>query len=135
LVVKVNDPAAVEETITALYHALRAPRRRYVIHILDNHEAMPIATRELARKVTSCETDLPERRATGEPYRNVYNALSQTHLPTLADACIIIYDHHRQTVRAGRKFELIELLADHNLSTVELFESLFSGHPRPVDQR
>jgi predicted transcriptional regulator len=132
---EVTDPERVDETITGLYHALRAPRRRYVIQILDQHEGMPITTRELARKVTSREKNLSEQRATGEPYRNVYNALSQTHLPTLADAGIIIYDSHRQTVQSGTNFRLIDVLADHNLSTVELFESLVSRTSSCDDQQ
>lgn len=94
-----------EEALSALYHALRAPRRRAVIHFLQQDDDEVITTRELARKIASREQGLTDQQATGEPYRNVYNALSQTHLPTLAR-----WHHHlrptapdgpsRKTVRA-----------------------------------
>jgi hypothetical protein len=86
-----------------------------------------LTTRELARKTTSMELGVPERQATGEAYRNAYNALSQTHLPTLSEAGIIIYDPERQTVMPGVSFELAALLLDTNTPTVDVFASLLSG--------
>lgn len=65
-----------------------------------------------------------ETHATGEPYRNAYNALSQTHLPTLDAASIVIYDPKRQMVSRGNYFELAALLLDTNISTVELVSAL-----------
>lgn len=89
---------------STLHHALRAPRRRQVIQILGDQPAQPRTTRKLARKITSVEEDIPCEQASGEPYRNVYNALSQTHLPMLADAGLIIYESERQLVRPGPHF-------------------------------
>jgi hypothetical protein len=110
-----------ESLLSMLYHALRAPRRRYVIRILDETEVRESTTREIAREISSREQGVPKQRATGEPYRNVYNALSQTHLPSLASADIIIYDPDRQTVSPGPKLPIAVLLLKTNSLTVDLF--------------
>ncbi len=89
-------------------------------------------TRELARRIASIEQGVPRSQATGEPYRNVYNALSQTHLPTLADAGIVIYDPKRQTVTRGPQFPLAALLLAIEEPAIELFTDLSLGHPIPV---
>ena len=121
------DNDELEDLLSTLYHALRAERRRYVIGILERTTEEIVTTRELARKTTSMELGVPERQATGESYRNAYNALSQTHLPTLSEAGIIIYDSQRQTVVPGVNFELAALLLDTNTPTVDVFASLLSG--------
>lgn len=90
-----------QPTLSALYHALRTSRRRQVIQRLSSHREFPITVRSLARYITSLEEDIPEKAATGEPYRNVYNALSQTHLSTLDEADIVRYDSVHQLVEPG----------------------------------
>ncbi|QSG13707.1 DUF7344 domain-containing protein [Halapricum desulfuricans] len=125
------DDNELEDLLSTLYHALRAPRRRFVIEILENTTEDIVTTRELARKTTSMELGVPERQATGESYRNAYNALSQTHLPTLSEAGIIIYDSERQTVMPGANFDLAALLINTNTPTVDVFASLLSGDEKP----
>lgn len=83
------DMSNSEEALSALYHALRAPWRRAVIHLLQQDDDEVIPTCELARQIASREQDLTDQQATEKPYRNVYNAPSQTHLPTLSRAGII----------------------------------------------
>lgn len=117
----------LEHLLSTLYHSLRAARRRYVIQFLQETDSQTLTTRQLARKIASVEQNVSERRATGEPYRNVYNALSQTHLQTLSEAGIIIYDPERQTVARGRNFALAALLLDTNTPTVGVFSSLITG--------
>jgi|GEM_PF-5612823 len=73
---------------------------------------------------------VPVNHATGEPYRNAYNALSQTHLPTLSDAGIIIYDPKRQLISSGAHFELVTLLLDTNTSTVDIVVGLTADSNR-----
>lgn len=114
----------LNELLSTIYHSLRATRRRYVIQFLEKTDRRSITTRELARNVASLELTVPEQQATGEPYRNAYNALSQTHLPTLSDAGIIIYDSERQVVTPGIHFDVATLLIDTNTSTVQVFASL-----------
>ena len=96
--------------LSILYHALRARRRRETIRFVYATDAPTIAVRTLAKNVAAIEQGLPPGRATGEPYRNAYNALSQTHLPTLADAGIINYDPEHQTISPGPNLALAALL-------------------------
>lgn len=101
------------ETLSEIYHVLRAPRRCYTIQILSRTNSQ-INTRPLARTITANEQNIPEDSATGDPYRNVYNSLTQTHLPALADADVIIYDSNRQVVEPGRNHRLALLLIQIN---------------------
>ena len=116
---KVSDDTAGDEFLSTLYHALRTPRRRRVIELLADADEPELSVRHIAREIAAQEHGLPRRRATGEPYRNVYNALSQTHLPTLANANIIIYDPERQIVSSGPNLTLAALLAAINRPTVD----------------
>lgn len=106
----VTDDPAPDDFLSILYHTLRTPRRRYVIQILWRTDVQPITTRNIAQQIASREQEISLEQATGESYRNVYNALSQTHLPMLADAGVIIYDSHRQTVTPGSNLALAALL-------------------------
>nr|WP_272904805.1 hypothetical protein [Halobacterium sp. TGN-42-S1] len=109
--------------LSELYHCLRTERRRQVIKLLEETTDSIVSVRNLARSIAADEEEIPRKHATGEPYRNVYNALSQTHLPTLAAAGIIIYDPQRQTVTRGPNFDIAALLIDINTPTVELFSA------------
>jgi hypothetical protein len=105
--------------LSVLYHALRARRRRETIRFVYTTDTPTIAVRTLGKNVAAVEQGLPPVRATGEPYRNAYNALSQTHLPTLADAGIINYDPERQTISPGPNLTLAALLVAISGSAVE----------------
>lgn len=99
-----------DEFLSTLYHALRATRRRQVIQFVIESDETVFSVRALGREIAAREEDVPCERATGEPYRNAYNALSQTHLPTLDAAEIIIYDSDRQTFSAGPNLAIAGLL-------------------------
>lgn len=99
-----------EASISRLHHVLRATRRRAVITILTETPDLPISVREIAKQIAAREKGVTPAQATGEPYRNVYNALSQTHLPMLAEAEIIIYDSDRQVVMPGRQILIATVL-------------------------
>jgi hypothetical protein len=114
----------LEDLLSTLYHALRAARRRYTIQFLKDTDEPTVTTRELARQIASVEQGVSKKNARGEPYRNAYNSLSQTHLPTLSEAGIIIYDPKRQTVEPGPHFKIAALLLDSNKPTVDVFASL-----------
>lgn len=122
--VSMSESYDVESLLSTLYHALRASRRRYVIETLSESEDKILTTRELSRKIASLEQNLEPEQATGEPYRNVYNALSQTHLPTLSESGIIIYDSQRQSVLPGMNFDLAMLLLDTNTPMVGVISEL-----------
>lgn len=113
--------------LSEIYHALRATRRRYVIQWFAANNEETVAVRKLAKWIAATENDLEMDHATGEPYRNVYNALSQTHLPTLSKADLIIYDSDRQSVAPGPKFQtgvlllILNRVAYYTVQTEELF--------------
>jgi hypothetical protein len=112
----------VEFQLSILLHALRAKRRRCVIRLLDSsRDEDYISTRWLARQIAGRENDLPPEHATSKQYKNVYNALSQTHLPTLSNANIIVYDRQRQEVRSGPVLTLAILLLNLTKPTVKAF--------------
>jgi hypothetical protein len=110
------------EFLSLLYHALRTHRRRQVIRILAKSEDKTVTVRCLARKIASTEHNIPRTQATGEPYRNVYNALTQTHLPVLADAEIVSYNSKRQTVSPSLNLRIAVLLVITNTYTVQILQ-------------
>lgn len=116
-----------DDAISMLYHALRAARRRCVIEIVANADDSIISVRSLAREVTAQEKNISVEHATGEPYRNVYTALSQTHLPTLADANILKYDPQRQTVESDSNLTVAALLTAISLPTIQMLHRKSSG--------
>lgn len=65
-------------------------------------------------------------QAAVESYRNVCNALSQTHFPTLSEADVIVYDSTRQTVGPGQYLKLVALLLNSNTPLVKFFSKLCS---------
>lgn len=107
--------------ISEVYHALSASRRRHVIRLVPNSDDTSLSVRKLAREIAALEEDVHPATATGEPYRNVYNALSQTHLPTLSKAGIVIYDPKRQTVTSGPNLDFALLLLVLNQATYQTF--------------
>ena len=108
--------------LSTLYHALRARRRRETIHLLHSANSSVLSVRSLAREITAVEYQISRKQATGEPYRNTYNALCQTHLPTLEDAGIVIYDPERQTVAAGPNLSLAALLVAISQPAIETLQ-------------
>lgn len=112
------------EGLSSTYHTLRAPRRCYAIERLWDDDCEQLTVRTLAREIAAREEDVSPECATGDKYRNAYNALSQTHLPTLDDAEIIIYDSNRQTVVPGPNFTLAVLVIAINRT---VFRTLVHG--------
>lgn len=108
--------------LSMLYHTLRARRRRQTIRCVHDADSSELTVRTLARQVAATEHELPHTRVSGEPYRNAYNALSQTHLPTLAEAGIVIYDPQRQTVSTGPNLSLAALLIATNRPAIDMLQ-------------
>lgn len=108
------------QALSIAYHALRASRRRKVVQVLSQADDDQRSVRQIARQVTALENDIPVEHASGEPYRNVYTSLCQTHLPTLTDADLIIYDSNRKTVEIGPNFQIALLLITLNKAAYEI---------------
>lgn len=117
-----SDKTDKEDFLSILYHALRTRRRREVIRLIHTTDTPTLSVRFLAREIAVAEHELSRTQATGEPYRNVYNALSQSHLPTLADAGIVIYDPERQTVAGGPNLLLAALLVAISHPAIETLQ-------------
>ena len=101
--------------------------------MLVSIDETPIQASTLANHLTAIEEGIPPNRASGEPYRNVYNALSQTHLPKLADIGAIRYDSDRKTLTTGPRFPVIRLLLDLNYMAYLILhhDSVTSVHDSP----
>ena len=104
--------------ISLIHHALRAPRRRYIVRILfkntvdhlpggDEVEPMQMNVRDLSKVILEMEKGVSHEWATGDKYRNVYTSLSQTHLPLLDELRVIQYDADRQSVQPGRNLRCL----------------------------
>mgnify|MGYP002762765050 CR=1 FL=1 len=105
--------------LSQVYHSLRASRRRYLIQLLAETDEDHLSVRKCARHITAIEEEVQPEKATGEPYRNTYNSLSQTHVPTLSDAGIILYDPDRQTVSSGPNMQFAMLIIAINRATIQ----------------
>lgn len=115
--------------ISTVHHALRAPRRRITILLIANAVTdelnnppgdadsadITFTARELAEKIVAIEQNIPQDRATGSEYHNVYTALTQVHLDHLDDIDAIDYNADRKTITPGEN--LIALATVCSLTT------------------
>jgi len=119
-----KDPE--EAFLSTIHHALRATRRRHVIQLVGTSDQPTFHVSDLAREIAAREHGLRIEHATGEPYRNTYNALSQTHLPMLEEAGILIYDPMRQTVSPGSNLTMALLIIAISRPTVDILGNIDS---------
>jgi len=99
--------------LSTCYQRLSAPRRCYVIQALSTAGVESLSVRELARGIAGIESAGTTQEVTNGQYRNVYNALIQTHLLKLAAAGVIEYDTNRKVITVGENFQ-----ASHRLLAV-----------------
>lgn len=119
------------QSLSTIHHALRAPRRRLVVGLVS-HRVLTTATtgsnptgsvggvtdspvkipvRQLSKEIAAIEEGIRIEHATGDPYQNVYNSLTQTHLPELDDVGAIDYDSDRKTVVADQNLIALSMAA------------------------
>lgn len=85
-----------EIDVDVIFHILSNRRRRYVLHyLLQRSEAVELS--DLASQVTAWEYQIPVEEVTHKQRKRVYTALRQTHLPSMHDEGVIVYD-----TRTGR---------------------------------
>jgi hypothetical protein len=83
-------------TESDVLHVLNSPRRRLAVEYLWDVDAT-VPLRELSEAVAAVESgETPAPRNVRE---SVYNALHQTHLPTLDDLGVVDYDESDRAVR------------------------------------
>lgn len=117
-----------DDGMSGIYHALRSFRRRCIIQLLSEGDE-PVSTRVMAREIAAIEENIQPEQVTGEKYRNVYNSLSQSHLPSLAAVDIILYRSDRQMIESGVNFEIAALFLAVNRAAFQSLrrDSLPSG--------
>jgi hypothetical protein len=101
----VAELCPVSSGLAAFYQLFSAPRRCYVIEALSESDTETLAVRELARAIAATETAGSSEVVRNGQYRNVYNALTQTHLAKLAAEGVIEYDANRKVIAAGGKLQ------------------------------
>ncbi|PSP98796.1 hypothetical protein BRC89_06480 [Halobacteriales archaeon QS_4_70_19] len=74
-----------------IFDLLSSHRRRYVVHYCK-HEETPVTLSDLAEQVAAWELEKDVARLTSAERKRVYTSLQQTHLPTLSDAGMIVYE-------------------------------------------
>jgi hypothetical protein len=114
-----NNTTTTMPQLDEMYDALSASRRRYTLQGLAASENDLLDVSTLGKQITAIEQDIKLAQATGEPYRSVYMALNQSHLPTLDELEIVEYDPDRKTVAPGPMFEEALLLLELTQVTYE----------------
>jgi hypothetical protein len=74
-----------------IFDLLSSHRRRYVVHYCK-HEETPVTLSDLAEQVAAWELEKEVARLTSAERKRVYTSLQQTHLPTLSDAGMVVYE-------------------------------------------
>ena len=105
-----SDQCSLPAALTEVYELLSAPRRCYVVRVLQKADEDWLSVRATAKRVAALETGMPRSAVSGDTYRNVYNALIQTHLSKLAAADVIIYDPDRKLIRVDSEYQLLRRL-------------------------
>lgn len=105
-----SDQCPLPAALTEMYALLSAPRRCYVLRVLREADDDWLPVRATAKRVASIETGTPRSAVNGDAYRNVYNALIQTHLSKLAAADVITYDSDRKLIRISSEYQLLRRL-------------------------
>jgi len=74
-----------------VFDLLSNHRRRYAIHFCKQQEG-PVTLSDLAEQVAAWELDKTIEELEWNERKRVYTSLQQTHLPTLEDAGMIVYE-------------------------------------------
>lgn len=116
----------------AVFGVLRNKRRRYALHYLKQREG-GVSVGELAEQIAAWETETPVLDVSSGDRKRVYISLLQSHLPTLAEAGMVVFDDEDSTVRltdsAADVDIYVELVPEQDIqwSTYYLGLSVFGG--------
>jgi DNA-binding transcriptional ArsR family regulator len=97
-----------EETV---FQVLRNRRRRYVLHLLKQEEGV-VPVGRVAEQVAAWENDKEVAAVTPTERKRVYISLIQSHLPTLTDANMVVFDEEASTVRLTDDAEAIDVYVE-----------------------
>jgi hypothetical protein len=87
-----------------VFDLLKPERRQAVVDVLASVEKGPISVSNLAEEVAAIEYACTPTELSSQQRKRVYIALSQVHLPRLAEAEIVSYDDDRKLVDKGSRF-------------------------------
>lgn len=109
-----REDAVTKLDTDTIFELLANQRRRNILSHLTEHRT-PIAMADLAVEVTASETGISPRVSQIEKGEeiSVHRSLVHVHVPKLADANVVEYDHDRETVALGAN-------ADHLLSLLDI---------------
>lgn len=85
------DLSDTEVPLDAVFDALANARRRTALRMLMTHGDVPLP--DLADEIAVTEHDRPLTEIDGDAVLQVYLSLYHAHLPKLADAGLVIYNH------------------------------------------
>lgn len=124
------DPATSNDgTLTRddVFHVLRNQRRRFALHYLMWYQERT-KIGPLANAVTAWENEKPVNAITSQERKRVYNALQQTHLPTLAETGLVDYDAARgfiELTEQGRELDIyLEVVSGREIPWHEYYLAL-----------
>lgn len=80
-----------------LYSVIGDRRRRYTVHYLKQQDS-EVSVRDLSEQVAAWENGKSTAELTSKERKRVYISLYQSHLPTLDEEGIVVYDEDRKTV-------------------------------------
>lgn len=102
-------------TMTEIHKLLTPVRRRAVLEALAEAEETWTPVSALCNHVASQEYGCPPEALDSDQRKRVYVALTQSHLPTLAEADVVVYVSETQHVALGVNFD--EVWKSHQLLT------------------
>lgn len=107
-----NRPRATNGFDTdTIFQVLRNRRRRYVLHFLKQREELvPIG--RVAEQVAAWENEKPVESVSSAERKRVYISLLQSHLPTLEEAEMVVFDEEDSTVDLTEKAETLDIYVE-----------------------
>ncbi|KZN23527.1 hypothetical protein A4G99_11505 [Haladaptatus sp. R4] len=88
-----------------VFQALAESRRRYLVYTLKSQTEWELA--EIAVKVTSWETDIPEVDLPEEEIERTYASLYHAHVPKLVEEGVLAFDKPNEVIRPGPNAEQV----------------------------
>ncbi len=82
-----------------VFQALAESRRRYLVYTLKSQTEWELT--EIAVKVASWETDIPEEDLPEEDIERTYASLYHVHVPKLVDEGVLVFDESKEIIRPG----------------------------------
>ena len=96
-----------------IFDVLSNQRRRYVLHYLKQHEGRRVELRELVDQVAAWEHETTIDALESDKRKNVYSSLRQFHLPMMAEADVIEYEHMRGEVELTEQAREVQMYLEY----------------------